>query len=272
MAKGSKIHTQKRETLAVLSKIGTQKRETLVVLIIVLVCCYFQTNINLRIPAAGSAVDPPAGGRPERPPTLDGDFSKVLEPPPVEHAAVEEQQLLPYGDTTIVITTSLIPAHPSIQMINDTIQSLYHLVGLHPEAPIIVTADFVRNGTSPEHTARFDAFLRNLLQEYGPRISILVASEYRGQSWSMYNAIQFVKTEFMYVLQHDMPFCRDIDHTNSIKSMKEYPNNLRMIRFPLHIVEEITGLWDRRPCFAKPTPVDYVNGLNFTKTPGWSDK
>lgn len=183
------------------------------------------------------------------------------------------EEVLPYGDTTIVITTNLIPDHPSIQMINDTIQSCFqHLLGLHPKAPIIITADFVRNGTSVADTARFDGFLRNLLQEYGPRISLLVAPQNRGLNWNMYHAIQFVETEFMYVVQHDMPFCRDIDHTNSIKSLKEYPNDLRIIRFPLYYVEEWIGLWDRKPCFAKPTPVDHVNGLNFTKTGGWSDK
>lgn len=67
-----------------------------------------------------------------------------------------------------------------------------------------------------------------------------------------------------------MPFIRDVDHINLIKTMKDYPNDLRIVRFPLNLNRRQRS--NKGPCFGMKTAVDYVNGLNFTKTAGWSDK
>ena len=183
------------------------------------------------------------------------------------------------SETTILVTSNLIPAHPSISMINETIHSCFkHIRGLSPNAPILVAVDFPRepydiikeshNNETDLH--RFDAFIRTLLTEFGPRIRVRIARKNRGLSWSVFNTLPYVETDFIYLVQHDMPFIRDIDHANLIKSMREYPNDLRIVRFPLFLNYPIRS--SKGPCFGMKTPVDYVNGLNFTKTAGWSDK
>ena len=50
-------------------------------------------------------------------------------------------------DTSIIITSNLIPTHPSIAMINETINSLHrHLIGLSLDTPLFLTID----GLPPE--------------------------------------------------------------------------------------------------------------------------
>ena len=87
---------------------------------------------------------------------------------------------------------------------------------------------------------------------------------------SVNRALQEVPTEFVYVLQHDFPFAKKIDHTNLVKSFREYPDILRNIRFEYKRV--IDG--PRCPHYNKTgsTPVDHVNGLDFTLAVKWSDK
>jgi hypothetical protein len=175
------------------------------------------------------------------------------------------------GDTTIMITSNLVPSYPQIGMINRTLTSCFeHLKGLSKDAPVIVTIDGLRTSHNETDTRRFEGFIRNLATAYGPRVGIRVAPSNRGLSWNVYDALKHVRTEFLYLIQHDMPFIKDVDHTNLIKSAREYPDDLRIVRFGLY--PNTPQRSNRGNCFARPTPIDFVNGLNFTKTSGWSDK
>jgi hypothetical protein len=82
-------------------------------------------------------------------------------------------------------------------------------------------------------------------------------------------ALALVKSRFIYVLQHDFKFIREIDHTSVIKSMIDYPNILKIVRFNKR--RNVPVQIDKGECFGMKTEVDHVNGVNFTKTPGWSD-
>jgi hypothetical protein len=70
-------------------------------------------------------------------------------------------------------------------------------------------------------------------------------------------------------MQHDFPFINEIDHSAVIKSMIEYPEILRIVRFNKR--KNIPHIIDKGECFGQVTKVDHINGVHFTKTPGWSD-
>ena len=46
-------------------------------------------------------------------------------------------------------------------------------------------------------------------------------------------AVQVVETKFVYMIQHDIPFSRDVYHTELVQAMTEYPDKLRNILFKL---------------------------------------
>ena len=74
----------------------------------------------------------------------------------------------------------------------------------------------------------------------------------------------------MSVLQHDLFFAQEINHTAIVKSMYEYPNILRIIWFNKNAMNG--GL----PCLAYnsngTTLVDHVNNASFHLLMKWSDK
>lgn len=172
--------------------------------------------------------------------------------------------------TSVVITSNLIPSHPSIAMINDTVKSIQYLKGLEPDAPVVFAVDGLNTHQSEDERKRFFGYLSALRTEFHKVNHIMVvANRSIQQAGIMRKAVESVQTRFMYVLQHDLIFSKVINHTSVIKSMIENPNVLKIVRFNKRRNLPINT--DNGPCFAENTTVDHVNGLYFTRTPGWSD-
>lgn len=70
----------------------------------------------------------------------------------------------PLLDTTIVITSNLIPTHPSLFMINETITSTRErLLGLHPDnTPIIIAVDGLKPDASENDRLRYQSMVEFL--------------------------------------------------------------------------------------------------------------
>ena len=177
-------------------------------------------------------------------------------------------------DTSVIITSSLIPTHPSIAMINQTVHSLSHLQGLSPDAPIYITVDGLPVNTTEDYM-RLQAYVRNLHYEYDNRtnIHILPSEEHRHIAGSIKMAVDRISTTFIYLVQHDFPFIKDIDHTNLRKSMEEFPQYIRNVRFEYknRIHAPACTYWQQTLNITGTTPVDSVNGLHISLTRKWSD-
>ena len=171
--------------------------------------------------------------------------------------------------TTIIITSNLIPSHPSINMINETFHSAHKfLIGLSPTVPVIITCDGLKDKTTPEDTARYDEYLTALKSLFNERHHHVLRSKTRlGLTWNIKQAMELVDTEFVYLLQHDMPFILPIKHQRVIKSMNEY-SILRVVRFNKRRNIPIPR---EKKLFGVTTVVDDVNGVKFTRTSNWSD-
>jgi hypothetical protein len=178
------------------------------------------------------------------------------------------------NNTTVIITSNFIPISPSLAMINKTIQSLHHLQGLCPTSPLIITVDGISIGLRRKHNntdERLAQYVQALKETYNQdRYTILASNRSIDLTNNVQNAMKHVETEFVYVLQHDMPFVQDINHAAILKTMDEYPDVLRLVRFNLKSNVR-RNVETANTCYNEATPVNAINGINLIKTWIWSD-
>lgn len=176
-------------------------------------------------------------------------------------------------DTTIVITSSLIPTHPSLSIINRTITSTRErLLGLHPETPIIIAVDGLKPGASKDEKWRHQTMVEYLQSNY-TRALIVTKNASEGLTKNIYSAVMdHVQTKFLYLLQHDLMFCNDINHAAMVKSFVEYPEILKVVRFNKRFNRLVGAEMQYTSCWNTPSVLNSVNGIHFTKSGLWSDK
>ena len=135
-------------------------------------------------------------------------------------------------DTSIIILSLLIPMHPLTWIINETYQSLHFLKGLLPTAPIYLPVDRLPDGASlkdREHLAQYVVNLKTIFAKLYHHI--LASDTHLHIGGNIKQAHDMIQTEYIYVLQHDLAFQRNVNHTAIIKSMQEYPNILCLVWF-----------------------------------------
>jgi hypothetical protein len=158
-------------------------------------------------------------------------------------------------------------------MINNVIQSLSHLRGLCPTSSLIITVDGMSKKLRSQHNnsdERLSQYVQALKTTYNQGHHTILASERSiDLTNNVQNAIKLVQTEFVYVIQHDMPFVQDINHTALLKTMHEYPDVPRLVRF--NIRSNIRDRIEKGTCYNEATPVNAINGINLIKTWIWGD-
>ena len=107
--------------------------------------------------------------------------------------------------TSIIVTSNLIPTHPSVAMINETIYSLYrHLIGLPKDVPLFLSIDGTSKKDEANKTnhARLDQYIRNLRNASSPfqNITIIPAPRHLHIAGTVRQAMDHVKTKFVYVI------------------------------------------------------------------------
>lgn len=196
----------------------------------------------------------------------------VLEPS-VEELSPADNSL---HDTTIIITSSLIPSHPSVGLINQTISSLRHIEGLPPRTPIIITVDgapshdFERS-TRSNKRAILEQYVQSLRATYYDSHNVTIVQQ-RSQIHLIGNvrkALEQVQTEFVYMVQHDMAFISPINHPALVRTFQDYPEEVRLVRFS----PRKTLVRGRDKMGLCGPVVDFeANGIELAKTHTWSDK
>jgi len=153
-----------------------------------------------------------------------------------EAAAKEEAERM---ETAIIILSNLIPSHPSLKMLDKTIESMQILKGLHPKTPMFITVD----GPAPprkgpqviedEKLARLDAYTEALYKRFSgteyDHVTIVVNPHHQHINGSVRKVVHSLidpeKTKYIYVLQHDLRFVweeKTIDHTALVETFREY--------------------------------------------------
>ncbi len=109
--------------------------------------------------------------------------------------------------TTVVITTSPIPSHPSTEMIEQTIKSIRHYL----DCDIIIAIDGVRS--EQEHMRKsYEEYIKTLLWkcnfEY-TNIRPVVFATHRHQSGMMREILPMIDTPLLLFAEHDTPLVTD---------------------------------------------------------------
>jgi hypothetical protein len=194
-------------------------------------------------------------------------------------------------DTTIIITSSLIPTHPSLDIIDRTLESLKYLTGLSEDTQIIVAVDGMYehdrrrypskarrlslyvDALKQKYTGESASYLRNNNTSNGPKqlrnIRVLSQSKRLNLNGNVKRALNRVHTEFMYVIQHDIPFIHEVNHTALLRTLRDFPETIRLVRFSTKKVlvraEDQQGLCGEQGQFS-------TEGITLSKTHIWSDR
>jgi len=163
-------------------------------------------------------------------------------------------------DYSIIITASLIKSHPSIDFIKSVIESLHH-INIDKDTQIILAHDYSNNN-------RYDDYLQNLREYISDKRNIkIVVSDTNGHlTGNIRNAFYFIDTEYVLILQHDLPFIKSFDINKVISDMREN-TELKHIRFNKRsnvkvLSDSINDLFGKE--------IESTN-YKYTRTPSWSD-
>jgi len=161
---------------------------------------------------------------------------------------------------SIIITASLIKSHPSIDFIKCVIESLKY-VNIDKDTPIILAHDY-------SNDSKFINYLENL-EKYissNKNIKIVVRNSHGHLTGNIRNAFNFINTEYVLIIQHDLPFIKEFKIENVIQDMENNPE-LKHIRFNKRanikaVSDSINDLFGKQ-----------IKSKNYTytRTPSWSD-
>ena len=140
------------------------------------------------------------------------------------------------SDTSIIITSSLIPSHPNTDMIQTTVESLKNLIGLDVSTtPIYISVDGLKprqRRNDRDALNRLAGYIENLQEIYkhSPNIQIVAHPTHFHIAGSINQMLVYVNTKYLYIVEHDFPFCREVDHTAVIHGISQHPS-MPIVRF-----------------------------------------
>ena len=142
------------------------------------------------------------------------------------------------NDLSIIITADFIPSHPSITQIRTVIESLEFLK-IHKDTKIILAHDSIRDNLKQvlkKCDINYNKYFQNL-QDYCDNhslyknIKITCVEKWGHLIPSIKNAMQFVETEFVFILQHDIAFYRPIDNFYELINVIKNNSDVKCIKF-----------------------------------------
>lgn len=201
---------------------------------------------------------------------------------PPESAIRNNKDESQFRETAIIIPTHLVPSHPSLHLLMEVVNSIdKYILGLHPKAPIIITVDNLmenskrnrrKNGLflldNEENRKKLKLYLEALDKKTADndRVTTLVSEKGVGLAKNLGKAIDILHqdTKYIYIVQHDLPFVKMVNHTAIVKTAKEYPDLIRIIRFNLY------GAVNSN--YGCSIPDIHANGITLKKYKKWSDQ
>jgi hypothetical protein len=113
---------------------------------------------------------------------------------------------------TVVTPVSVIPSHPDIDILTETVESVRHHL---PDAEIILTFDGVR-GEQSERRADYEEAIRRILwraDHHWGNVAPWIFDEHTHQVGMLRGVIDEIRTPLLIYVEQDTPLCvdRDID-------------------------------------------------------------
>jgi GTP:adenosylcobinamide-phosphate guanylyltransferase len=162
---------------------------------------------------------------------------------------------------SVIITASLIISHPSIEIIKRVIESLKY-IHMDNDTPIILAHDYSNDSRYLEYLKN----LQNYISDY-KNIKIVIRDSHGHLTGNIRNAFNEINTEYVLIIQHDLPFVRDVEIEKVIEDMKNNPE-LKHVRFNKR--KNIKAVSDAlNDLFGKQIQ---SKNYTYTRTPSWSDQ
>lgn len=177
-------------------------------------------------------------------------------------------------DTAIIITSSWIPSHPSTYMVEMVINSTKNqIAGLSPSAPIFITIDQFRLGddlpsdVKEKRLQSLEQYTVNLYNMFldNPHVYIIPSMKHLHVGGSAAKAMNLIEKHFptvryLYYLQHDFYFAKEVNHMALISAMDKYPDKINYVFF------QQAGVRGRiKPC-GEESPINLNTETNATTT------
>lgn len=138
-------------------------------------------------------------------------------------------------DLTILISSSPIPSHPSIEIIKETIASIRrHL----PTEPVWIMQDGVRK-EQEEHIDKYIEYLHRLAAHcvlHEKNVTLMPFPEFLHQGLITQRTLDLVKTPFVFYAEHDTPL---LDRPIDWRMLKEVLADADANHIRLHYDEQI---------------------------------
>ena len=164
---------------------------------------------------------------------------------------------------SIIITASYIKSHPSIQYIKKVINSLYLIEDFNNQILVILAHDY----SDHEDYKNYFINLQKYLDKYSlNNFKIIMREDHGHLTGNIRNAIQYINTEYVLIIQHDLIFIRSFRVSKIIEDTITN-TELKHIRFNKRITEKIKSD-SLNDLFGKQI---ISKNYTYTRTPSWSD-
>lgn len=187
-------------------------------------------------------------------------------------------------DLTILITASINPTHPNIDLIKNVIESLEYEKSIKDKINVLLCHDAINLEThfknkleyekSCEIYKKYFTNLEKYICKYNKdssRFNLLIIKnkEWGHLTGNLKNALNFVKTKYILVLQHDLSFCKNFHLESIINDMK---NNSKLKHIQFNRTKNIPINWfkDKYNFFGTHNIKTEKN--NYVSTLSWADQ
>ena len=170
----------------------------------------------------------------------------------------------PAPPITVLMPTSVIPAHPSTAAIEATVASVRAQL---PDVEIVVMADGVRAEQS-DRAADYAEYMRRLLwlaHHHWSGVRVEIAPEHLHQGNVTRRALRSVTTPCVLFVEHDTPLCGDIDWRACTEAVTSGAANVIRFHHEAHVLEPHQHL------MLDTVPQD-VCGAPMLRTRQWSQR
>jgi len=135
-------------------------------------------------------------------------------------------------DFNIIITCSFIPSHPSLYIIKKTIISLNKInYNGEKKIKVILAHDHSNNSDYKKYLDNLNNYCNKINKEQNKFNYIIVKRNNHGYLvGNIENALKYVDSKYILLVQHDFRFVRDIDIQSILEDMEKYPK-LIYVRF-----------------------------------------
>lgn len=182
------------------------------------------------------------------------------------------------ADLSIVIITNYIPSHPNIKIIQQMLESLY-LLHISRDTEIIISFDALKPAIQNDQEAieKYQEYFNNLVKylntEYKfKNITLTKRATWGGILGNTRHGVQFVKTKYMMVCQHDLYFKIPVSVYPLINLMEKY-SEIKHLRFNTLKNWPIYIGWDGWKINGKVVYKEVMfDNIALCYTPAWSDQ